>query len=238
MSGLWYPGVERINGPSNKQWPPQIKKGMMSHSMEGSLASSLSVLLGPLKRSWTFSNAKSGRLIQHYGIDTSCYHAGSYQGNIQHISMEHEGVAGQPLTQKQIQNNINVTKWIQKVEEWPDVYKQSTRPARYGALAEHNLYKATACPSGRIPWGTILAGVNSIVEEKEKDMSIACFTIKDTNNPFNKKVFWIEANNLVMAPSGAVWKSLQATGHLAAGPATVITTAQLHLIRKQYGHTS
>lgn len=66
------------------------------------------------------------------------------------VSMEHEGVAGEPLTPAQLTNTENVARWLES----------------HGlALSAENLIQhcdisATSCPSHRIPIGDVLAAIH------------------------------------------------------------------------------
>ena len=149
-----YPGADWRPGPSKKQGYPGVTsragKGAVLHSMEGSLAAALGELDRPERQaSWHFSNPRVGRLLQHYEVEAVAWHAGPVANKL-YVGIEHEGIAGQPLTSDQVTNDVGLLKWLSGQEQWPGF-------ARYQTLFEHNEFMATACPSGRIPWAEVIA---------------------------------------------------------------------------------
>ena len=94
-----YPGATQRPGPAWKVWPTaNAIAGVILHSMEGAEAGAWSVLDGPLQASWHFSVMRDGRVFQHYPLDASPWHAGSRAQNVRLVGIEHEGQAGEPLT--------------------------------------------------------------------------------------------------------------------------------------------
>jgi len=161
----WLPGATRRDAPASKHGyggvpEPQAKQGIVFHSMEGSLAAALGEL-DKLSRqaSWTFSNPKSGPMLQHYPLGFHTWASGSDIANVRFTSIEHEGVAGEPLTPSQVANDIALLKWMGL--DW----KRPANPSDLTAtLYEHRECvrfgsASTACPSGRILWPTILAAM-------------------------------------------------------------------------------
>jgi len=161
----WLPGATRRDAPASKHGyggvpEPQAKQGVVFHSMEGSLAAALGEL-DKLSRqaSWTFSNPKSGPMLQHYPVGFHTWASGSDVANVRFTSVEHEGVAGELLTSSQVANDVALLKWMGL--DWK-------RPTTAGDL-KATLYEhrecvrfgsaATACPSGRIPWHGILSAL-------------------------------------------------------------------------------
>jgi hypothetical protein len=154
-----YPNATWRPGPAEKQGYPgagvRTGKGAVLHSMEGSLAGGLGELDKPERRaSWAFSNPKVGPLLQHYEAEAVTWHGGGIQANTQFIGIEHEGMAGQPLTENQIVNVVGLLRWLAEVEAWPGF-------VRFLTLWEHRDMTRfgsapTACPSGRIPWERII----------------------------------------------------------------------------------
>jgi N-acetyl-anhydromuramyl-L-alanine amidase AmpD len=124
--------------------------------MEGGLAAAHGVLSGPAQSSWHFSNPKVGPLEQHYAMSRITWHGGSLGANRRYVGIEHEGVAGEPLTASQIENDVALLGWLAEndVQPWPGLIRLDTlwehnEMTRYGS-------KATACPSGRIPWQEVI----------------------------------------------------------------------------------
>ena len=116
------------------------------------MAAGLSVLANPARRaSWSFSNGKDGKLYQHYKMQDHTWTNGSKESNVKFIGVENEGKAGEPLTDKQVDNLVALTVWFYQQNAWTVVRRQET-------LWEHNEMvrfgsSGTACPSDRIPWG-------------------------------------------------------------------------------------
>lgn len=156
-----YPAAIWRPGPAQKQNSvPRNGKGAVLHSMEGSLASALAELDRPSRQaSWHFSNGKNG-LLQHYEIEAATWHAGP-SANPYYIGIEHEGKAGEPLTELQIAQDIGLLRWLAQVEGWPGF-------TRHVTLFEHNEFMQTSCPSSRIPWARIIAALEDDMSEAEK----------------------------------------------------------------------
>ncbi len=141
-----YPGAISHPGPASKVWPDvNTREGVIEHSLEGGLAAGLAQLDGAVEVSWHYTVAKDGRVYEHYPLTASCWHAGSHAQNARLIGVEHEGVAGEPLTIAQRDASVKLTRWIAAQCGFP--------LTRHDHLLEHNEVFATACPSGRIPWG-------------------------------------------------------------------------------------
>ena len=122
---------------------------VVCHSMEGWMAGARSRIhgSGPLNQaSWHFSITKDGTVYQHYPLTASTWHAGSTWATTPLIGIEHEGRAGEPLTEAQVEASVRLVKWIAQWAGW--------KPERLKNLWEHNEVSAspTACPSNRIPW--------------------------------------------------------------------------------------
>ena len=160
-----YPAATWRPGPPEKTCYPGVRirtgKGAVLHSMEGPLSAALGELDKLDRRaSWHFSNPKSGPLLQHYETEAPTWHAG-YQANCAYIGVEHEGVAGQPLTEVQVANDVALLRWLAQQEDWPSF-------SRHVTLWEHNEFMQTSCPSGRIPWARIIADLENDMSEQEK----------------------------------------------------------------------
>lgn len=160
MSG--FPGAVWRPGPTGKLGYPSTgsnytaKEFLVAHSMEGSLAAALGELDRPDREaSWTFSNPKTGPLLQHYQAEGVAWASGSIEANKRGVPIEHEGVAGEPLTESQYQNLLALSRWLQRLFGWG-------LPGRNTWLKEHREMTIfgsppTACPSGRIPWARLIA---------------------------------------------------------------------------------
>lgn len=160
----WSPGPKDRRGYGGvKALPLERKEGEVKHSTEGSLAAALGVFTDPSRQaSWHFTLPKQGpvRAYQHYELEDITWHCGlpgderhdtSLIGNITLIGEEHEGWAGEPLTPWQVENSIQLSQDIRAVCPAIGV------PALRVNLWEHGWLSNTACPSGRIPWDTIIA---------------------------------------------------------------------------------
>ena len=128
--------------------------GFVAHSAEGWEAHIMPVLNDPQRRaSWHFTNLLDGRLWQHYPIFAQCWASGAGQPNNNWPAMEHEGIAGTPITDAQVATTARVIQEISSARGWT--------PERAVTLWEHREMArfgapATACPSDRIRWGDIL----------------------------------------------------------------------------------
>lgn len=152
------PGYPQAHGYRGEQEPGH-KAGTVYHSAEGHISTMRAIIAQAGEPSWTFSNPKTGRLIQHYGVGSHTWANGSLGANVRYVSCESEGVAGEPLTDSQVQNLIDLTRWLKKRFGW-------TGLERGVELWEHRELAQTACPSGRIPWATIIAGA-----QEDEDMA-------------------------------------------------------------------
>lgn len=156
------PGHPQAHGyPGEQELAP--KEGLVFHSAEGNLATMRRIIRAPGEPSWTLSNPKRGRLIQHYPRGTHIWANGSREANVRFDACESEGVEGEALTGSQAQNLIDLAAWYKKEEDWAEFKRLITawehrEMTRFGA-------SPTACPSGRIPWGIIIPGV------EEEDMA-------------------------------------------------------------------
>lgn len=152
----WLEGVQRVYPPAWKVngWT-NLGSGITCHSAEGyehGLLSQLAVY------SWTFTALKDGRRWQHYPITAQCWHSGNAYGNNNLVSIEFEGVAGQALTEAQIESAVYFIREVSTHRGWIPV-----RNPTFHNLYEHNELSGTSCPSGRIPWTEILHRLNTVV---------------------------------------------------------------------------
>lgn len=181
----------RRDGPPDKHGygglaEPSRKQGAVYHSMEGSYEAALGELDNLARRaSWTFSNGKDGRFEQHYPVGFHTWANGSLDANMRFVSCENEGRAGERLTQQQIDNLVQLTEWLRDTQGWTTVARQETlwehrEMTRFGAAP-------TACPSGRIPWGIIIARV----EEPAKEDDVKPYLVKEKGKPYVYMMFGI-----------------------------------------------
>jgi hypothetical protein len=169
---LWCPFAVRRDGPPQKLGAGGViaspKRGEIKHSAEGYWDGIYQVLddLGT-SSSWQFT-VGDDRLEQHYPLDANCWHAndtdpdGLVRGNFATVGVEHLGVAGEPLTYRQIARTEDLSVWMAAQ------FGRTTfgrYPAQFGVwtMAEHNQIgnDPTACPSGRIPWEVIMADLGA-----------------------------------------------------------------------------
>ncbi len=170
MSAAWFPQATRRDGPSNKFGYPTSnptdkyghKKGTIYHSSEGTLATWWNILDNqvPPRKSATFFNPKVSKLYQHYPVDAHTWANGTKAANKGYVSCENEGVAGEPLTDSQVDNLVGLTAWLKERFGWAELSRSTT-------MREHNEFTPTACPSGRIPWAEIIRRA-----EEEDDMAL------------------------------------------------------------------
>lgn len=165
----WFDWMIRDPGPIN---PDKVNggintvRGMIPHSAEG-YWSHLQTLLHTGPDSWGASNLKDGRCYQHYSIYQQTQTSGAGYPNNNFWTNETEGRAGEALTGPQVDNIVRQIKELSALKGW-----KPRRPINSldvtATLYEHKECvrwgaKYTACPSGRIPWGTIL----SMLEEED-----------------------------------------------------------------------
>lgn len=167
---MWAPFANRRDGPPEKHGynsmpEPARKRGAVYHSAEGNYRTLMEILDGPRRASWTFSNPKEGQLEQHYPVGLHVWTNGSLESNVRFVGVENEGMAGEPLTDSQTQNLVELTVWLYRTQEWDVLKLQET-------LWEHKWMTrfgspATECPSGRIPWVRIISKAEKILEEDD-----------------------------------------------------------------------
>jgi len=177
MTETWLPFCIPEIGPPSKRGYDGIPtrtlaeiEGEVKHSMEGTVGGAVGRLMTPLtsdpytQASWHFSIPKIGPPRQHYALEAICWHAGlpgdrrfdtSLVGNLTLIGEEHEDYPDNKLNANQIHWTIEISKAIRRL--CPRV---AAKPAALRVnLWEHNWLSPTSCPSGLIPWPTILAAL-------------------------------------------------------------------------------
>lgn len=142
----YYFGCIQMPGPAGKVYPEDnLVEGVVLHDADGYRTGLEAQMLGA-EVSWHFTIYKDGKVEQMYPLTASCWHAGSKEANNRLIGVEHEGRAGEALTEAQVVASVALVDWIAQTAGWPD-------RARGVRLFEHReVYPGTVCPSGRIPW--------------------------------------------------------------------------------------
>ena len=175
MTETWLPFAVRRDGPASKfgYWPIlyrglELIEGEVKHSAEGPKSAMYGVLDGPRRASWILSIYKAGPPEQHFPLEAVGWTNGSIDANMKFVGMEHEGKAGEPLNDNQVYWTTRISLALRVL--CPKI--ASNPPARRVNLWEHNemtLFGAdwTACPSNRIPWAQVLAGLQT----EEEDMA-------------------------------------------------------------------
>ncbi len=155
----WVPAPDWKHGyPSGDMLRPQ---GAVLHSAEGDNQASKDVLLGPIMSSWQFYICRDGTILQHMDSLRVAWHTKTRFGRINKTfwGIEAEGIAGEPLTDAQVESSIRLIRWLWAEHGLWEFSRQTLR--------EHNEFTATACPSGRIPWDVLVPRLN---EEQEVDL--------------------------------------------------------------------
>lgn len=178
----WIVGVERLPGhPSKQNGGRNGLHGFVAHSAEGYQ----DYLLGNIiqrpasggRKSWTFTNLFNGRLIQHYPIYSQVWTSGAGYPNNNMPSAECEGQYFEPLTDAQVNNLVFIIREIAAAASRTDIRRlrdgESIAPRLAFLLTEHRECTrwgadATACPSGRIPWETILERLTETESEGDE----------------------------------------------------------------------
>ena len=186
----WFDFAIRDPGPAGSvNGGRNSVRGIVPHSAEGHWATledlhdfhwSRATNPDPRKRaSWGATNLKDGRFVQHYSVWAQTWTSGSAYPNNNFFAFENEGVAGESLTQAQIDNIIRVGRDLIALQGWLPRRPRNVEDTT-ASLYEHNECdrwgaNATACPSGRIPWNIIvpaLQGSGRMYTDKEIDAKI------------------------------------------------------------------
>lgn len=157
----WFDFAIRMPGPANKVWPEQNAiAGVVLHSAVGSQQGVIDRVMSTAQVSVTGTIAYDGSFVQFYPVTASPWANGSHEHNIDFLGFEHEGgvdtpsTVHEPLTPEQVATDIRILQDLAAYKGIGVDYWQ--RPS---TLIEHREIYATACPSGRIPWDSILAGL-------------------------------------------------------------------------------
>lgn len=128
MAETWLSWCILRDGPPSKQGYASAPsrtlaqiEGEVKHSMEGGLAAALGELDRPDRRaSWTFSVARDGAVYQHYPLESITWTNGSLESNRRFVGIEHEGRAGEPLTEPQYQATLRLSREFTRLC-WPNM---------------------------------------------------------------------------------------------------------------------
>jgi hypothetical protein len=141
-------------------------KGIVPHSAEGYWPHLRVELWKPERRaSWGASNLQDGRFFQHYSVFAQTWTSGAAYPNGNFFAFENEGVAGQRLTQPQIDNVIRVARDLIDVFHWIPRRPGSAQDTTASCYEHRECVRfgadPTACPSGRIPWDIIMPAIQT-----------------------------------------------------------------------------
>jgi N-acetylmuramoyl-L-alanine amidase-like protein len=201
---LWCPFAIRRDGPPQKLGAggalASPKRGEVKHSAEG-YWDGIYQVLDDLRTSssWHFT-VGDDRLEQHYPLDANCWHAndtdadGLVRSNFALVGVEHLGVAGVDLTltPRQVTRTEDLTRWM-ALQFGRSAFGRY--PAQLGVwtMAEHTQVgnDPTACPSGRIPWETIMADLNAFPRFAYGDQALGC------ELRTGQHIFWVNGVEVV-----------------------------------------
>jgi hypothetical protein len=138
-------------------------RGVVMHSMVGSLAPAMGELDNPERRaSWHYSVCQNGDVYCHADDEVQTWHAGSARNN-DLIGIEHEGGLNpydEPLTPAQLAASVALVCWLAQAHGF------STKPRE--GMFEHNWVSGapTACPSHRVPFEAYQGGDEMTAQEQ------------------------------------------------------------------------
>lgn len=220
----WFDWAIRDPGPPERQnGGRNTLKIFVPHSAEGYWPHLRTVLWGDRGSSWFASNLRDGRFIQHYSIYAQTWTSGSGYPNNNGLAWENEGVQGEPFTPAQTENCIRVIREVSALTGMTAWRRPVNSLDKDAQLYEHNECTRwgslpTACPSHRVPWPRIIAGL-------EGDMAITLAACGDSPTGFRLYALgsdtpkWITdpkaAADLQAAfgqPKGLSWAALKALG--------------------------
>ena len=184
---LWVPspnyGYPRgARGQLSRAVQEANRSGEFWHSMVGSLAAAKSRFVNPAEEvSAHFLFPRVGIPTQMVDSDDAAWHTGNYLANLHFHGVEFEGGApgnlSEPLTDNQIDWGVKITRWLR--DGRPKIY------VRRETLWEHNEVKATACPSGRIPWARVISSLEDGMDEAAVRKMIEDAILAMTDGPGN-----------------------------------------------------
>lgn len=163
----WFTWGGHQSGLPFKVWPGTNKiEGVVFHSAVGSLSGVVNVVNDPNQmRSVTGAIGYDGRFIQFYPVTACVWANGTKEANLAYPAFEFEGGypgnEREPLTPDQTSTAVRI---LQDLAAYKGVSESYWR--RPTTLIEHREIVATACPSGRIGWDEIVAGLHGDDETK------------------------------------------------------------------------
>ena len=153
-------------------WLPAAtrKRGEVKHSAEGYWPGIYSRLDGSDRASWHFTVGYD-RLEQHYPVSALCWHGGDVgddggvSANAELVGVEHLGLAGQALTETQLELTVALSRWLHETQGWPG-YERGREWFEHREVSD----SPTSCPSGRIPWAKLkeMLMVDSLADKQLK----------------------------------------------------------------------
>lgn len=158
----WFDWADRRPGPAHKVWSDENSiDGVVFHSAVGSLQGVYNVVMGPAQKSVTAVIGYDGFTVQFYPVTASPWANGSHTYNRRYLGFEFEGGADTPETVSEPLTPAQVATAIRILKDLADFKRVSASSfwQRPTTLIEHRELVATACPSGRIPWDAITAGL-------------------------------------------------------------------------------
>ena len=191
----WFDWMIRDAGPLSKtNGGINTVRGVVPHSAEGYWPHLQTLLHSDARRaSWAFSNLKDGRCFQHYSIYTQTWTSGAGYPNNNFVAWENEGVAGEALTDAQVDNIVRIIGDLSTLKGW-----EPSRPVngadKNATMYEHNECvrwgaEPTACPSGRIPWERIMEELMGVTKEEFAALFVYAKETRDALYGLTKFVF-------------------------------------------------
>jgi len=186
--------------------PLTIIEGEVKHITLGPMSATLGVLDGPRQASWPFTIPKIGIPLQHYPLESVCWHAGlmgdadldtELIGNISLVGEEHEGVDGDSPTDSQFHWSLEISKEVR----WLCPLVAAYPPELAVNLWEHNWLVATSCPN-RL-WSHARNNWTQLTDALEDDMP----TLKEITDAL-RPVIATESKKAAVAALVATAKSV------------------------------
>lgn len=180
----WLDWAKRDPGPADKRYSePCTSEIVIPHSAVGYYNGWISRLKSTERnRDGTYTAyaaasvsgwiAYDGTVTQHYPLTVACWASGSRHLNVKGNAFECEGgfnPVNEPLTDAQVASLVRIIKDIGVWKGRPTSYWRRPTGANdlNATLYEHRETvrfggAPTSCPSDRIPWGKVLAGVSAV----------------------------------------------------------------------------